>query len=87
MDTLCIDKNHCALGETLHPFTQEFNKYDVRITTHYYENNLASSFYSVIHEGGHALYELGMADELEGTLLAGGVSMGIHESQSRLLRT
>ena len=84
MDTLCIDKNHCALGETLHPFTQEFNKYDVRITTHYYENNLASSFYSVIHEGGHALYELGMADELEGTLLAGGVSMGIHESQSRL---
>ncbi|HHT53684.1 MAG TPA: carboxypeptidase M32 [Clostridiales bacterium] len=40
--------------------------------------------YSVIHEGGHALYELGSGDEYEGTCLSGGVSMGVHESQSRL---
>ena len=41
------------------------------------------SMYSVIHEGGHAKYELGIADELQYTCLAGGVSMGVHESQSR----
>jgi carboxypeptidase Taq len=40
--------------------------------------------YSVIHEGGHALYELGIDPALDYTVLGGGVSMGIHESQSRL---
>ena len=44
---------------------------------------VASSMYSVIHEGGHALYELGCGDEYNYSLLSGGVSMGIHESQSR----
>ena len=44
---------------------------------------MASSMYSVIHEGGHALYELGCGDEYDRCLLSGGVSMGIHESQSR----
>ena len=39
--------------------------------------------FSVVHEGGHALYELGSGDEHEYTAVAGGVSMGIHESQSR----
>ena len=39
--------------------------------------------YSVRHEGGHALYELGIRDDLQYTCLAGGVSMGVHESQSR----
>jgi carboxypeptidase Taq len=43
-----------------------------------------SSFFSVIHEGGHSLYELNTADELVGSPLGTGASMGIHESQSRL---
>ena len=84
MEVMGIDRSHCGLAETLHPFTMTFNKNDVRITTHYEENNLASSIYSVVHEGGHALYELNTADEFENTCLSGGVSMGIHESQSRL---
>ncbi len=84
MRALTIDPAHCAIAETEHPFTLEFNKKDVRITTHYHEKDVASSMYSVIHEGGHALYELGSGDEYEYTALAGGVSMGIHESQSRL---
>jgi carboxypeptidase Taq len=84
MEVMGIDRSHCGLAETLHPFTMTFNKNDVRITTHYEENSLASSIYSVVHEGGHALYELNTADEFENTCLAGGVSMGIHESQSRL---
>ena len=83
MKILCIDRGHCSIAETEHPFTCELNKYDVRITTHYYEDNVASSMYSVIHEGGHALYELGGGDALQYTCLAGGTSMGIHESQSR----
>lgn len=83
MGIMGIDRSHCAIAETEHPFTTEFNTKDVRITTHYYEDNLVSSLYSVIHEGGHALYELGGNPAFDGTFLAGGVSMGIHESQSR----
>ena len=44
---------------------------------------MASSLYSVLHEGGHALYELGIRDDVQYTCLTGGVSMGVHESQSR----
>lgn len=83
MEIMTIDRTHCSIGETEHPFTTGFNKKDIRITTHYHEDAPLSSMYSVIHEGGHALYELNTADELEGTALRGGVSMGIHESQSR----
>lgn len=83
MEVLGLDRNHCAIGETEHPFTLEFNNRDVRITTNYAEDNVTSSMYSVIHEGGHAKYELGIRDDLQYTRLAGGVSMGVHESQSR----
>lgn len=83
MDVLGLDRAHCGIAESEHPFTTNFNNKDVRITTHYHEDNLASSMYSVIHEGGHALYELGCADCYNFTFLAGGVSMSIHESQSR----
>ena len=85
MDVLTIDKDRCTIGETEHPFTTFFNKKDVRITTHYHEENPIYSMYSVIHEGGHALYELHSGDDLEGTLLSGGVSMSVHESQSRFM--
>lgn len=83
MALIGIDRAHCGIGETEHPFTTNFTKYDVRITTHYLPDDFSSSMYSVIHEGGHALYELHVADELAYTCLGTGVSMGIHESQSR----
>ncbi|MDD2649191.1 MAG: carboxypeptidase M32 [Eubacteriales bacterium] len=83
MSLMGIDRNHCTIDETEHPFTDNFSKYDVRITTHYYDDAVASSLYSVVHEGGHALYELHTADELQYTCLASGTSMGVHESQSR----
>ncbi len=83
MSIMGIDRNHCIIGETEHPFTTDFSKYDVRITTHYYEDMPLSSMYSVIHEGGHALYELHTGDELQFSCLGGGASMAIHESQSR----
>lgn len=83
MEKMAIDRNFCTIGETEHPFTLNFNKHDVRITTHYYENDLLNSLYSVVHEGGHALYELGSGDEYEGTGLSGGASMAMHETISR----
>ena len=83
MEVLGLDRAHCTIGETEHPFTLNFNNKDVRITTNYQENNVADSMYSVIHEGGHAMYELQVGDEIQYTCLAGGVSMGVHESQSR----
>ena len=83
MDVLGTDKTHCVIGETEHPFTANFGNKDVRVTTHYYEDSLDNSMYSVIHECGHALYELGCADKYGYTAVSGGVSMGMHESQSR----
>lgn len=83
MEVMGINRDDCAIGETEHPFTTGFNKHDLRITTHYYEQDLASSMYSVIHEGGHATYEMGNSDELWDSPLAGGASCGMHESQSR----
>ena len=83
MEVLGMDRSHSAIAETEHPYTTGFNNKDVRITTHYHEDNLVSSMFSVIHEGGHALYELGADEKYNYTCLAGGVSMGFHESQSR----
>ncbi len=83
MEAIGIDREYCSIGETEHPFTTGWSKRDVRITTHYYPEDPLSSLYSVIHEGGHALYELHTADKLRDTLLATGASMSIHESQSR----
>ena len=83
MEVMGMDRSHCGIAETEHPYTTNFNNKDVRITTHYHEDNLVSSMFSVIHEGGHALYELGADERYNYTALSGGVSMGIHESQSR----
>ena len=83
MDVLGLDRTHCAIAESEHPFTNSFNHKDVRITTHYEEENFLPSMFSVIHEGGHAMYELNADPKYNYTALYGGVSMGIHESQSR----
>lgn len=71
-----------VLSESAHPFTTNLHNRDVRITTHY-DDRVDSSIFSVIHETGHAIYEMGIADELSQTLVGQGASMGIHESQSR----
>lgn len=83
MDVLGLDKQRSTIGETEHPFTIGISADDVRITTHYYKDYVASNIYSVVHEGGHALYELNIGRELENSPLRSGTSMSIHESQSR----
>lgn len=67
-----------------HPFTTSFSVDDVRITTRYDESFFPTAFFSMIHEGGHALYEQGIDPELARTPLGDGASLGVHESQARL---
>lgn len=67
-----------------HPFTTNFGAQDVRVTTRVDENNLADMVWSCIHEGGHALYEQGIPDSEYGLPAGEYLSLGIHESQSRL---
>lgn len=69
---------------THHPFMTRLGGHDVRITTRSKENDPTDALYSTLHESGHALYEQGVAEEFLGTPLGGGVSSGVHESQSRL---
>lgn len=84
MDLMGIDRQRCILGETEHPFTTQFSKNDVRITTKYLEDDLTSNLFSVIHESGHAMYELSIDDALLHSVLGEGATTAIHESQSRL---
>lgn len=78
------DTNRGRLDLSVHPFTTVLGNNDVRITTRYDENMLLSGLFSVIHETGHALYEQNIDSQLANTSLCMGVSMGIHESQSRM---
>ena len=70
------------IDETEHPFTTGYYD-DVRITTHYHLNNFASSIFSVLHESGHALYELNLNPKWKYQPIGSPCSYGIHESQSR----
>ncbi len=78
-----FDFNRGLIKESEHPFTSGYGTSDVRITTHYYPNLLVSSIFSVIHEAGHATYELQCDPKYDNTSLSGGTSMAFHESQSR----
>ena len=67
-----------------HPFTTSLGYNDVRITTNFERIDPLFSFFSTIHEGGHALYELSMPKgEFKNTVISGSPSLGLHESQSR----
>lgn len=82
--SLGYDFQRGRLDTTHHPFCTSFAITDVRITTRVYEDDISQSLYSTIHEAGHGMYEQGVGPGLEGTPLAHGASMGVHESQSRL---
>jgi carboxypeptidase Taq len=79
-----FDFNRGRQDKTHHPFMTKFSLGDVRITTRVRENDITDALFSTLHECGHALYEQGISQHLEGTPLAGGTSSGVHESQSRL---
>jgi len=77
------DTNRGYICETVHPFCSGSSRDDVRITTRYAEDDFISSFFTILHECGHAIYEQNTGDDIAQTILSRGVSMGIHESQSR----
>ena len=83
MELVGLDLPDTTLAFTEHPFSEGFAQGDARIATHIYEDNLMSNVYSIIHEAGHSMYELGVNPAYAFTCLEGGTSMGIHESQSR----
>jgi carboxypeptidase Taq len=70
--------------KSAHPFTTNFSINDVRITTRFEEDNPTVLLFSTMHEAGHGLYELGGKQDYERTPLAGGTSLAVHESQSRM---
>jgi carboxypeptidase Taq len=67
-----------------HPFSTNFSSEDVRVTTRVSDHNLHEMIWSCIHEGGHALYEQGLPASEYGLPSGEYISLGIHESQSRL---
>jgi carboxypeptidase Taq len=78
-----FDFSRGVIAESAHPFTMQLHNHDVRITDRYMEDNLESAMFSIIHESGHAIYEMNIDDAITQTLVGGGASMGMHESQSR----
>ncbi len=79
------DFSRGMVAQSPHPFTSGFaSPYDVRLTVHPDTQFMQAAVMAAIHEGGHALYEQGCNPTLARTLVAGGASLGAHESQSRL---
>lgn len=83
LKTIGFDLSRGLLQESMHPFTDQLSKNDVRITTHIYEDNFISNIYSCAHEGGHGIYEQNLNSKLP-SIVKDACSMSIHESQSRL---
>jgi len=81
---LGFDLERGRLDVSVHPFCSGSSPLDVRLTTRYSPRQLTSALFGIIHEAGHGLYEQGLPPEGEGTPVGGSVSLGIHESQSRL---
>ncbi len=84
LEAIGFDLQRGRQDKSVHPFTTSFSINDVRVTTRIFKDMFSSGLFGTLHEGGHALYEQNVAPALEGTLLAGGTSLGVHESQSRL---
>ncbi|MDF1544884.1 MAG: carboxypeptidase M32 [bacterium] len=80
-----FDFNAGRLDITTHPFCSGFGPGDTRITTRYNPNRLNDALFGTMHEAGHALYEMGInKEEHFGTPVGESVSLGFHESQSRM---
>lgn len=81
---LGFDFKRGRLDISAHPFCSGIAPGDCRITTRYRTDDFAESFFGVLHETGHALYEQGLDPDHYGSPMGEAVSLGVHESQSRL---
>ena len=85
IEKLGFDTEAGRLDVTTHPFCSGFGPGDTRLTTRYRDERFTDALYGTMHECGHGLYEQGLPkEERFGEPLADSVSLGIHESQSRL---
>jgi carboxypeptidase Taq len=78
------DFNRGRNDKTAHPFMIKLGKGDIRITGRCRTDELSDGLFSTLHEAGHAMYEQGIDEQLDGTPLYHGTTWGVHESQSRL---
>ncbi|MBO4416404.1 MAG: carboxypeptidase M32 [Lachnospiraceae bacterium] len=83
LSVMDFDFSRGAYTTSEHPFTNGLAKNDTRVTTHYYPTQFASSMYSIIHEGGHALFEQLQPEEDYEHHIQGFKTLGMHESVSR----
>ncbi|MEY3897179.1 MAG: hypothetical protein RLZZ214_2700 [Verrucomicrobiota bacterium] len=83
-ESIGFDFQAGRIDTTTHPFCTTLGPRDVRLTTRYMESDFTSSLFGVLHEAGHGLYEQGLPAEDFGLPSGSAVSLGIHESQSRL---
>ncbi len=72
------------LDVTAHPFCATLGPHDCRITTRYDNRFFNAAFFGILHEAGHGIYEQGLPPDRFGMPLGEAISLGIHESQSRL---
>ncbi|MFD2257442.1 carboxypeptidase M32 [Luteolibacter algae] len=72
------------IDTTTHPFCTTLGPSDIRLTTRYESHDFTSSLFGIMHEAGHGMYEQGLPGEDFGLPSGTAVSLGIHESQSRL---
>jgi carboxypeptidase Taq len=72
------------LDVTDHPFCAGLGPGDVRLTTRYDEHAFSDGFFSILHEAGHGIYDQGLPREFFGLPTGDYISLGIHESQSRM---
>jgi carboxypeptidase Taq len=79
-----FDFNRGRLDVTTHPFCTHLGPHDCRLTTRYDEHHFPGAFFGILHEAGHGLYEQGLPPEAFGLPPGDAISLGIHESQSRL---
>lgn len=84
LEAMGYDFSRGRLDQSAHPFTTGFHPSDVRLTTRVATDDLTSCVFSCLHEGGHGLYDQGLDPRHWGTPLGESVSLGLHESQSRL---
>ncbi len=72
------------LDATVHPFCSGLGPHDTRITTRYDERFFPTAFFGILHEAGHGIYDQGLRPQWYGLPPGQDVSLGIHESQSRM---
>lgn len=87
LSKLPLDPHYSRLDLSAHPFSLALHPHDSRITTRILPHGFMSNIFSILHEAGHSLYEMGLPVSRFGEPICEAASLSIHESQSRLWET